>query len=213
MARKSAAAVRVPLSPERVLTAAVSVADAEGIDAVTLRRLAEVLGVHPTSIYNHVASKDAILDGIVEQLVAEADLPEQVEDWREWVRVFAYRMRDVARAHPGAYLVFTRRPAQGPVASQQTEAALDAFRRDGFSVVDARNAVIGVGLAVLGLALNECPPVGPTIAPDVTHLSRDRYPRILEAYDSAPADPDDLEQADAMWAYVVESLIRGFERR
>jgi AcrR family transcriptional regulator len=200
------------LSQDRILTAAVEVADREGIDAITLRRLAEVLDVHPTSIYNHLASKDAILDGLVEALMAEAALPEVVDDWRDWVRTFAYRMRDVARAHPGAYLVFTRRPAQGPIASRQTEGALDAFRRAGFTVADASNALIGVGLTVLGLALNECPPIGPTVAADVSHLSPDRYPRIFEAFEAAPDDPLDIEASDRMWEYVIESLIVGYER-
>lgn len=204
VARPAATSTRVPLSRERILRAAVEVADAEGIDAVTLRRLAEALDVHPTSLYNHLESKEAILDGIVEELMTEANLPTVVDDWRDWVRTFAYTMRDVARAHPGAYLVFTRRPAEGPIASDQTEAALDAFCRAGFDITRARDAVVGTSLTVLGLALNECPPVGPTIAPDVSHRTHDRHPRIFEALEGAGED------ADAMWEFVIESLIAGF---
>jgi AcrR family transcriptional regulator len=203
MARQATA--RVPLSRERILQAAVEVADAEGIDALTLRRLAEALDVHPTSIYNHVPSKEAILDGLTETLIEAAQLPLVVEDWREWVRAFARGMRTVARSHPGAYFVFTRRPAEGPLASEHAEVALDAFRSDGFSVTRARDAVVGTSLTVLGLALNECPPVGLTIAPDTTHLTRDRFPRIFEALEDAGDD------ADATWDYVIEGLITGFD--
>src|SRR3954463_11403919 len=94
------------LSRELVLQTAVRVADAEGIDAVTLRRLADALGVHPTSIYNHVSSKEAILDGVVEKLFVEANPPLTVTDWREWMRGFAAAMRRIALAHPGAFVVF-----------------------------------------------------------------------------------------------------------
>jgi AcrR family transcriptional regulator len=205
VARPAATSTRVPLSRDRILRAAVDVADAEGTDSLTLRRLAEALDVHPTSIYNHLPNKEAILDGVVEALFEEASLPTHVDRWQDWVRTFAYAMRDVARAHPGAYLVFTRRPAEGPLASEQTEVALDAFRRAGFGATRARDAVVGTSLTVLGLSLNECPPVGPTIAPDVTHRTRERYPRIFEALDEAGED------ADAMWEFVIEGLITGFE--
>src|SRR2546429_35311 len=141
--RARPSAGRPGLSRESVLRAAIAVADAEGIDALTLRRLAQELDVHPTSIYNHVPSKEAILDGLIEMLLVEADLPTTVTDWRAWVRVFAEAMRTTARAHPGAFAIFLKRKASGPVASRHAEAALDAFRRDGFSVEAAARAVQG----------------------------------------------------------------------
>src|SRR3954454_6174127 len=91
------------LSRDLVLQTAVRVADAEGIEALTLRRLADALGVHPTSIYNHVPNKDAILDGLTELLIDEADIPLVVPDWQTWVREFAAALRRMARAHPGAF--------------------------------------------------------------------------------------------------------------
>ena len=204
---------RVPLSESRVLAAAVEIADREGIDAVTMRRLAEALDVHPTSIYNHLASKDAILDGIGEALLAEANIPADVEDWRDWTRMFAYRIRDIVRAHPGAYLIFTRRPAQGPIATATAEGALDAFRRAGFSALDAANALRGVNLTVYGLALNECPPVASAVVQDMSHLSRETNPRIFEMLDVTPDDPFDIDASNVLWEYVVESLIAGYESR
>jgi AcrR family transcriptional regulator len=198
------AARRNPLRPDLVLAAAVTVADAEGIDAVTLRRLADELGVHPTSIYNHVPSKEAILDGMTETLFAEAGLGTAFADWRDWIRSFAAGIRGIARTHPGAFMVFTRRAAEGPYASAHTEAALDAFHRGGFAPADAAEIMTGVSLAVLGLALNECPPVGPSVAPDLTHLSVERFPRIFEAA-AARTGRDE----DAMWDRLVEALIAG----
>jgi AcrR family transcriptional regulator len=197
-----ATAPRQALSRDRVIAAAVAIADSEGIDALTLRRLAEALGVHPTSIYNHVPSKEAILDGLIETLFVEAGIDPTIDDWREWVQAFAAGMREIARRHPGAFMVFTRRPAEGPVASQQTEAALEAFRRAGFTPAAAAECITGISLAVLGMALNECPPVGPTVAPDLTHLSTERFPRIFEA---SAADPD----PDVMWSRIIDALIAG----
>lgn len=193
---------RRTLSRDAVLTAAVAIADAEGIDAVTLRRLAEALGVHPTSIYNHLPSKEAILEGISELLFAEADMDLAFADWRDWVRAFAGGMRRVARAHPGAFLVFSRVPAEGILARRQAEAAIDAFRRGGFDAASAVECTTGVSLAVLGLAINECPAVGPTYTLDLTELSPEEFPRIFEVAD---ADVD----ADRMWSRIIEALITG----
>lgn len=196
---------RAPLDRERIVDAAVSVADAEGIEALTLRRLATQLQVHPTSVYHYLPSKEAILDALVERLVTEAGLPSAVADWRDWVRDFGAALRGLARRHPGAFLVFTRRPAEGPVASRHTEAALDAFRRAGFSPATARSAVTGTALAVLGLALDECPPVGPWVEPDVTHLSPERHPRTFELAG--------VRDRDGRWELVLEGLVVGLARR
>jgi AcrR family transcriptional regulator len=202
--RARAGAARPGLSREVVLRAALAVADADGIDALTLRRLAQELDVHPTSIYNHVPSKEAILDGVTETLFIEANLPTTVDDWRSWVRVFADAMRRIARDHPGAFTVFLRQTASGPVAIRHAEAAMDAFRRDGFSADAAARALHGTSLALLGLALDETPMPAPVVAPDLSHLTAADYPRLFEAeqvvdrYDTGPT-----------WELMVESLIEG----
>lgn len=194
---------RTALSRARVLDAAVAVADEQGIDALTLRRLAEALEVHPTSIYNHLPSKDAILSGLAERMLEEANLPDHVDTWQEWVRVFASSMRDLARRHPGSFAVLTRRPAQGAAASRHVEAALDAFHRGGFPVSTAWYALSGTALAVMGLAQNETASAGPTPTPVTAHLTAERFPRIAQTLLLAEADPDQ------MWALIVESLIAG----
>ena len=82
-----------PLSRDRIVATARDLADREGLDAVTLRRLAAELDVHVTSLYNHVATRDAIVDGIVELLISEANLPGRPRNWEEWVRGFVVRRR------------------------------------------------------------------------------------------------------------------------
>ena len=199
----SVAASRRPLSAERVLDAAVRVADEQGIDALTLRRLAEVLDVHPTSIYNHLPSKDAILTGLAERLIEEAALPMAFAHWQDWVRSFAVAMRRIALAHPGAFAVFTRVPATGETSTRHVEAALEAFRVAGFSAADARDAVAGVALAVMGLALNDLPGTGP--APAVSDAERvpELYPRLSEVLALGEPEPE------TMWTLIIESLITG----
>ena len=201
----SIAAARLPLTRARVLDAAVSVADAQGLDALTLRRLAEALQVHPTSIYNHVSSKEAILDGVSERLIEEAQLEDAFVNWEQWVWSFATAMRKLARAHPGAFAVFTRRSAQGPGAAEHVEAALAAFHRAGFSTLQANQAMAGTALAIMGLALNEAPGPGPAPTPGLAHLDATNYPRMAEAAKAVP------ETTDGMWELVIGALVDGLE--
>ncbi len=194
------------LSRDLVLRTAIEIADTEGGDAVTLRRIADALDVHPTSIYNHVPSKQAILDGMLDLLLAEADLPTDVPDWHTWVGDIAASIRRIARDHPGAFTIFLRHAGTGPLAARHMEAALDAFRREGCSVEQAANAVRGVVLAVTGMALDEVPPAAPSVAPDLSHLSRAEHPRIFELEDAGFGNG--LTQPT--WDLMVASLIAGF---
>lgn len=199
-------AARPRLSRDRVLAAAVALADREGAEALTVRRLAEDLRVHPTSLYNHVPSKEAILDGVVERLFAEVHLPDAVDTWQDWVRAIAACFRDLARTHPGAFMVLTRRPAETPRAFRITEVGLEAFDVGGFSQVDAVQAVRAVSLAVLGLALNECPPMGDWVEPEPHDAALTDFPRLVAAATALEqSDPDE----DGHWDVLVEALVAG----
>lgn len=199
-------APRPRLNRARVLDAAVALADREGVEALTVRRLADDLGVHPTSLYNHVASKTAILDGVVERLFDEAGLPDEVRDWQEWVRLLAVSVRSLARAHPGAFMVLTKRPAETPSALRLSELGLTAFRSAGFSVPEAVRAVRVVSLALLGLSLNECPPMGDWVDPGSAELPLTDYPGLAEA-----AEAQDRDHPDAHWETFVEAMVLGLE--
>jgi AcrR family transcriptional regulator len=197
---------RPRLSRDRVLAAAVALADREGAESLTVRRLAEDLSVHPTSLYNHVPSKEAILDGVVERLFLEADLPDEVDSWQEWVRAIAICLRDLARAHPGAFMVLARRPVETPRAYRLTEIGLAAFERGGFTTVEAVLAVRAVSLAVLGMALNECPPLGDWVEPGPDHPQLAAFPRLVQAATALDeADPDQ----DGHWDTLVDALVAG----
>ena len=209
MSPRPATATRPALSRERVVQAALDVADAEGVEAVTMRRLAETLHVHPTSLYNHLPTKEAILDGMADALIGEADIPSSFAGWEDWIRAMATGLRKVARTHPGAFLVLAQRAASGPFASAVSEAALDAFRRVGFRPAQAAEALSAVSLSLLGVALNECPPMAPFTETDPRELSPEQYPRIAEVIAVAP----DLGNSDGVWTIVVDSLIAGLSAR
>ena len=194
---------RTRLTRDRVLLAAVALADREGAEALTVRRLADDLGVHPTSLYNHVPSKGAILDGVVERLFSEVEVPAAGGSWQEWVLAVAAGLRELARSHPGAFMVLTRRPAETEAAYDITERGLDAFRRGGFSVAQSVQAVRSVSLALLGLALTECPPMGDWVDPGTLGEPWQRHPRMREAAELG------LEEGDGHWELFLEALVAG----
>jgi AcrR family transcriptional regulator len=94
-------AARVPLSRDRVLAAAIALADARGIEGLSMRRLARELGVEAMSLYHHVANKDEILDGMVDAVIAGVALPATMDDWKATIRATAIATHDALAGHPG----------------------------------------------------------------------------------------------------------------
>src|SRR3954465_14002727 len=105
---------RARLSRERVLRAAVALADAGGLEALTMRRLGEELGVEAMSLYKHVANKDDLLDGMVDLVFAEIELPSGDADWRTAMRARAVSARTALMRHPWATTLMQARTAPGP---------------------------------------------------------------------------------------------------
>jgi AcrR family transcriptional regulator len=121
------------LSREKVLAAALAIADAEGLDALSFRRLAGHLGVTPMALYRYVDDKEALLDGIGDIVLSELELPEPRGDWREQLRAAAWSFRAVLVAHPAVVPIFLRRPLLTPAALRSANAVVGIFRRAGFS--------------------------------------------------------------------------------
>lgn len=148
---------RVPLSRERVLQVAVDVADTEGIDALTMRNLAGHLGVEAMSLYYHVANKEAILDGVVDVVVAEImegisrlDGPSPEDDWKAAMRQRILTARDVLIRHKWAPEVIEQRASMSPSIVLYYEGVLEIFRRGGFSYDIAHHALHALGSRALG---------------------------------------------------------------
>ncbi|WP_308364142.1 TetR family transcriptional regulator [Streptomyces sp. ISL-86] len=121
-------AARKPLSAERVLRAALALADAGGTDALTMRRLGQELGVEAMSLYKHVANKDAILDGIVDLVVAEIALPDAGEHWKTAMRRRAISANEVMLRHPWACRLIMSRPNLGPAMVSYVDSTLGSLR-------------------------------------------------------------------------------------
>jgi AcrR family transcriptional regulator len=147
------------LSRERVLRAAVNVADEGGIESLTMRRLAEELGAEAMSLYYHVADKDAVLDGIVDvvareinEVVDQIDVPSMGADWKRAVRQRILSAREVLLRHPWAPGVFETRTNTSPAVVQYFDALLGLMRDGGFSYDLGHHALHALGSRALGFA-------------------------------------------------------------
>jgi AcrR family transcriptional regulator len=125
---------RVPLSRERVLGAAVLLADEAGIESLTMRELGLKLGVEAMSLYNHVARKDEILDGMVDLVVSEIELPSDSVDWKEAMRRRAISAQSVFSRHPWASGLIDSRVSSGPARLRYFDWMLGTLRRAGFTL-------------------------------------------------------------------------------
>jgi AcrR family transcriptional regulator len=124
---------RTPLSRERVLRAALVLADKGGVEALSMRKLAQELGVEAMSLYNHVANKDDILAGIVELVSREIEPPPDDAEWKPALRRSAISAHDALLRHPWASSLRMGRRGANPTTMQHADAILRTLRRAGFS--------------------------------------------------------------------------------
>jgi AcrR family transcriptional regulator len=195
------------LTRDRILRAAVLLADRDGPDAVTLRRIAGELGVHVTSLYNHVPTRDAVTDGIVELLLDEGKLPTGPIAWDAWVREFVQAVTGIAATHPGAFHALQQRPVQGARATASFEVALAAFGAAGFSPADAFAAVKSVSFLALMIGQERSMLARGDLAE--THLEElpaDAFPLVRSVAVDAGAQ-------EGVWDFGVETLIAGLRTR
>ena len=153
-ARKKAAA-RPPLSRDRVLAAAVEIADERGIGAVTMRAVASALGVEAMSLYNHVANKDDILDGMVDLVVERFDLPSDAGDWREAMRRRAISAHEIFGRHPWAPMLLDSRETSGPARLRYLDWVLGTLMNAGFSVDGAARAFSLLDSYIYGFGIQQ----------------------------------------------------------
>lgn len=146
---------RTPLSPERVLRAAVALADSGGIESLTMRRLGQDLGVEAMSLYKHVASKDALLDGMVDLVFAEIELPPADTGWRTAMRARALSVRAALTRHPWATPLMQSRTAPGPATLRHHDTVIGTLRRAGFPVALTAHAFSALDAYIYGFAMQQ----------------------------------------------------------
>lgn len=146
---------RRTLTRERVLEGAVALADEVGLDDFTIRKLATALDVKPMTIYHHVPSKEAIVDGMVELVFGEIELPPTDIDWKTAIGRRARSARAVLARHPWAPPLMESRTTPGPEMLEHHDAVVGCFRRGGFSVELAGHAYALLDSFIYGFALQE----------------------------------------------------------
>lgn len=177
---------RSTLTRERVLEAAIELADQIGIEAFTIRKLAAALDVGPMTIYHHLPSKAAIIDGMVDVVFGEIELPPIDLDWKAAIRARCLSMRQVLNRHPWAPPVMESRTAPGPANLRHHDAVLGCLRRGGLSLPMTAHAYAILDSYVYGFALEEANlpggggPEMVELAEDMTQRFVDHYPNLAE---------------------------------
>ncbi|MHA7282778.1 TetR/AcrR family transcriptional regulator [Arthrobacter sp. TMS2-4] len=180
---------RAPLSRHAVLSAAVDLADDQGVAGLSMRTLAEALGVVPMALYKHVSSKEDLLDGMVDSIVAEIDPPLEGQGWKMTVRSRVLSARTVLRRHRWARQVLETRTTRTPAVLAYTDSFIGMFLDRGFSVDLTHHVMHALGSRMWGFTqeLFDAPdPAGPVGAlsaaqPDAAQLEEmaRRFPNVL----------------------------------
>jgi AcrR family transcriptional regulator len=145
---------REPLNRERVLRAAIDLADEGGLEALTMRRLGKALGIEAMSVYHHVANKEDLLDGMVDLIFGEIGLPEG-EGWRAAMRRRAVSAREVLARHRWAIGLLETRSTPGAATLRHHDAVIGTLRRGGFSIPMTAHAYSLLDSYIYGFALQE----------------------------------------------------------
>lgn len=209
---------RAPLTKERVLRAAVDLADREGIDSLSMRRLGQVLGVDAMALYRHVRNKDEILDGIADVIVGEIALPDSPGDWKAALRTQVMAARGVMLRHPWAPKVIEERPTVSPTMLVYIDSVLAKLSDGGFSIDMAHHAIHVLGSRILGFNQDlfedsADPPASPEAAAAMARALA-AYPHVTELAQSVSHDgvlgacDDDFE-----FAFGLDLILDGLERR
>ena len=146
---------RATLSRDRVLRAALALADDSGIASLTMRKLGEALGVEAMSLYNHVANKIDLLDGMIDLVFSEIDLPSGGADWKTAMRQRAVSTRKALSRHPWAIGLMESRSSPGPATLRHHDAVIGSLREAGFSIPLAAHAYSVLDSYIYGFALQE----------------------------------------------------------
>ncbi|MGW1339559.1 TetR/AcrR family transcriptional regulator [Kribbella sp. NPDC002412] len=209
-------AKREPLSRERVVAVALALADEKGAAGVSMRAIAAQLGVEAMSLYNHVAGREDILDGMVDAVFGEIDLPTPTApDWKAAMRDRAASSRAVLRRHPWAVGLMDSRSRPGPATLRHHDAVLGALRAGGFSVAMAVHAFSVIDSYLYGYVIQELslPLPSPAdldeVAADLLRdLPADTYPHLTEVITqhALSSDYDHTTEFDFGLALILDAL-------
>jgi AcrR family transcriptional regulator len=178
---------RVPLTRERAVVSAMALADSNGLASLTMRKLAEALGVEAMSLYHHVANKEQLLDGMIDSVFGEIELPPTDVDWKTGMRQRCNSVREVLSRHPWAIGVMESRTSPGSSILRHHDGVLGCLRNGGFSVPMAAHAfalldsyVYGFVLQEVNLPFDDGDNVGELVEEMMPQMSIEDYPHLIE---------------------------------
>jgi len=202
------------LTRDVVVREALAVLDEGGYEALTIRRLAERLGVVPMAVYRHVTNKDDLTDALLDLAVSRVPLPDADIDWRNGLRQLAHAIRDTILQHPGIITPLVTKPALGPSSLKLAEFGFSVMRSAGFDGVHTTRSVNSIVTYTIGFAALEVPRRAAGFEADgagattldvaFDQLAADQYPHTIELR-PAPAELVSNEQFD----YGLERLLDG----
>jgi len=219
MGKPVRASRRAPLSQDVVLRSAVALADHAGIEAVSMRNLAQGLGVVPMALYKHVTNKEELLDGMVDVVVAEIDPPMKGAGWKDSIRQRILSARQVQLRHPWAHQMIKSRTQATPVVLEYLDSVIGTFLSGGFSADLTHHVMHALGSRMWGFTLEvfpTTPPADPDLRAAMLSQLAATYPRFSEiAMPGAPDEDftvgrgcdDQLE-----FEFGLDVLLDGFER-
>ena len=196
-----------PLSRDRILKAAFAIADKRGLEAVTMRSVAARLNVEAMSLYHHVPSKKAMLNGLVDLLIQVAAMPAGDVTAEEWIRGTATGLRSLAQQHPRLVPLLSTRPVplDDPTSALPFEAGLAAFADAGYGLADGFAALQAVAVALLAMTQMEAIAAleqGTEEESALAALPVEDFPLLHQVLE-APAGLDEF------WQTLVDGLVRG----
>ena len=208
---------RLPLSRERVLHAAIALADRGGLESLSMRKLGQELGVEAMSLYNHVANKDDIEDGIVEIVLAEIEVPPDGVDWKTALRQTAVSSHDVFVRHRWACSLMMRRPRVSPARMHWMESVLRTLREAGFSADMTHHAyhaldshITGFTLWQVSMPFETKEELDELAVGFLREIPVDEYPYVIEHAQQhlEPASPDGASEFE----FGLDLILDGLER-
>ena len=171
------------LSKDGVLDTAVALADAQGVEALSMRKIAQELGVVPMALYKHVANKEELLDAMVDLVVGEIDPPAGGTDWKTAMRRRVLSARGALLRHPWASRVMESRTSPTPAVLAYMDSMIGMFRAGGFSIDLTHHAMHAMGSRLLGFSqelFDDTAGAGPGMETEMLRQMAQSHPHITE---------------------------------
>ncbi|MEV4724399.1 TetR/AcrR family transcriptional regulator [Micromonospora humida] len=225
MAEQAETLRRTPLSRDRILRAAVTLADGAGIESLSMRNLAQELGVVPMALYKHVANKDELLDGMIDVVVGEIEPLTPGVGWQPAIRRRVLSARQVLRRHPWASLAIESRSSATPAVLGYLDSMIGALRAGGLSADLTHHVMHALGSRILGFSqelfdasrqAGRTGPTAPTPAAPLPPEVAARFPHVAEIATAAAHDAGSVVGAGCddqfEFEFALDLLLDGIER-